>query len=83
MHTFAEACLRARSAKAQQRIREELYRLLAEDLVPERPGRREPRALKRRLKPYPLLTSPRRRYKEILHQNCYRRPGKNPNSARP
>ena len=45
MHTFAEACLRAPSQKAQQRVREELYRLLAADLVPERPGRREPLSL--------------------------------------
>ena len=82
MHTFAEACLRAPSQKAQQRVREELYRLLAADLVPERPGRREPRAVKRRPKPYPLLTAPCRRYREILHRNRYRRPANKPISTR-
>ena len=76
VHTFSEACLRARSKKGQTRIREQLYKLLAEDLVPERPGRREPRAVKRRPKPYPLLNAPRRLYKEIPHRNRYRRPGK-------
>lgn len=81
IHTFAEASLRARSAKAQQQIREALYKLLAHDLVPERPGRREPRALKRRPKPYPLLTAPRRRYHEIPHKNRYRRPPNNPDSS--
>jgi hypothetical protein len=78
MHTFAEACLRARSPKAQQRTREQLYQLLAEDLVPERPGRREPRAVKRRPKSFPLLTAPRRHYHEIPHRNRYRRPPNNP-----
>ena len=46
---------------------------LARDQVPERPGRREPRAVKRRPKPYPLLTRPRRRYREIVHHNRYRK----------
>jgi hypothetical protein len=76
VHTFSEACLRARSKKGQTRIREQLYKLLAEDLVPERPGRREPRAVKRRPKSYPLLTCHRRSYREIPHRNRYRRPGK-------
>ena len=74
VHTFAEACLRARSPKTQEQVRRRLYQLLAGDLVPERPGRREPRALKRRPKSYPLLTAPRRQYREIPHKNRYRRP---------
>ncbi len=74
VHTFAEACLRARSPKAQAEVRERLYQLLAGDLVPERPGRREPRAVKRRPKSYPLLTAHRRKYSEIPHRNRYRRP---------
>jgi hypothetical protein len=83
LHPFAEACLRARSLKAQQRIREQLYQLLANDLVPERPGRREPRAVKQRPKPYPLLTAPRHRYQEILHKNRYRRPQNRPTFVGP
>jgi hypothetical protein len=44
---------------------------LARDLVPYRPGREEPRAVKRRPKPYPLLNRPRRRFREIPHRNRY------------
>jgi hypothetical protein len=51
----------------------ELLQSIAADLVPERPGRREPRALKRRPKPYPLLTQPRHQYQEILHRSSYRK----------
>jgi hypothetical protein len=61
---FAMAMSQARSAKKRQRIWEELLRTLAEDLVPERPGRMEPRCKKRRPKPYPLLKKPRRQYTE-------------------
>jgi len=43
------------------------YQALADDLLPQRPGRREPRALKRRPKPYPLLTCHRHHYREIPH----------------
>ncbi|MBX3734407.1 MAG: IS4 family transposase [Verrucomicrobiae bacterium] len=78
VHTFAEACLRAPSAKRRQRIQQQLYKVVAADLVPERPGRREPRAVKRRPKPYPLLTAPRRVYREIPHKNRYRRSVKSP-----
>ena len=59
-------------AKAGKR-RRELYAILleslAEDLIPERPGRREPRAVKRRPKPFALLTKHRRCYRETLHRN--------------
>ena len=36
-----------------------LFKLIAQQCVGDRPGRIEPRALKRRPKPYPLLTQPR------------------------
>jgi hypothetical protein len=36
-----------------------LFLLIAEQRVGNRPGRLEPRAVKRRPKPYPLLTTPR------------------------
>jgi len=42
---------------------------LARDLVPYRPNRVEPRAVKRRPKPFPLLTKPRHQYKELAHRN--------------
>lgn len=68
---YAEALLAARSERRRAQLREELFRVLAADLVPDRPGRREPRAVKRRPKPYPLLTCHRRKYKETPHPNRY------------
>jgi hypothetical protein len=44
---------------AFKRARKELLRIIAADQVPDRPKRHEPRARKRRPKPYPLLTVPR------------------------
>jgi hypothetical protein len=41
---------------------------------PHRPGRREPRAVKRRPKAYPLLNAPRHEYKEIPHRSSYKKP---------
>lgn len=61
---FGEAMLRARSRRTRQALLAELLRILAADAVPERPGRREPRALKRRPKRYPRLDRPRRDYRE-------------------
>ena len=46
---------------------------IAEDLVEQRPGRREPRAVKKRAKPYPLLTCNRHEYQEIPHKSRYRK----------
>ena len=43
----------------------ELLAVLAKDEVPARPGRREPRAVKGRPKPFPLLNRHRRRYKKL------------------
>jgi hypothetical protein len=66
-----EAMLQARNQTQRNQLIEELYRVLAKDLVPERPGRWEPRALKRRPKPYPRLTCHRSRFREISHRNRY------------
>ena len=41
---------------------------IAENITPERLGRSEPRAVKRRPKPYQLLTAPRHKMKEIKHR---------------
>jgi len=61
------------SPKRQRHLMQQLLETLALDLVPERPGRREPRAVKRRPKPYPLLTKPRHLFREIPHQSKYRK----------
>jgi len=68
---YAEALLQARSDRHRAQLRQELVRVLAADLVPDRPGRHEPRAVKRRPKPYPRLMCHRRRFREIPHQNRY------------
>jgi len=51
---------------AFKRARKELLRIIAADQVPDRPNRYEPRARKRRPKPYPLLTVPRRRARAAM-----------------
>jgi hypothetical protein len=68
---FSEALLQAKSQACRRRLEAELFRVLADDLVPNRPGRREPRAVKRRPKPYPRLMCHRHHFKEIQHQNRY------------
>lgn len=45
-----------------------LLALIAQQRVGDRPGRIEPRALKRRPKPFPLLTLPRRQAREKVRQ---------------
>ena len=68
---YGEALLQTRAARQRNSLRQELLRVLAADLLPSRPGRREPRAVKRRPKPYPLLMCHRHRFREIPHQNRY------------
>ena len=66
---YCPAMAQARTAEKRRELVRELLRVLAADLVPERPGRREPRAVKRRPKNYILLNRPRHRFREILHRN--------------
>jgi hypothetical protein len=68
---YGEALLQARTRRQRQQLMQELLAVLAADLVPDRPGRREPRAVKRRPKPYPRLMNHRHKWLEIPHQNRY------------
>jgi len=68
---FATAIAQARSRKAQQRLLDKLLEVIARDLLPERFGRCEPRAVKRRPKPFPLLNRPRHKFKQVPHRNRY------------
>jgi len=68
---YGEALLQTRSPRQRRRLIDELLRVVAADAVPDRPGRREPRAVKRRPKPYPRLMRHRRHFREISHQNRY------------
>jgi hypothetical protein len=47
----------------QARLFNQLLQILAEDIVPHRPDRAEPRVRKRRPKAYPLMTHPRHHYR--------------------
>ena len=77
---YSIAIAQARSQKKQRELVAELLAILARDAVPDRPGRVEPRAVKRRPKPFPLLNRPRRRFKDISHRNRYWK--NNPRKAR-
>jgi hypothetical protein len=66
---YSAALARARTRKLARHLWRDLLRTLARDLVPLRPGRNEPRAIKRRPKPYPLLNRPRRKFVELPHRN--------------
>jgi hypothetical protein len=68
---YGETLLQARNQRQRRLLMEELLRVVAADEVPDRPGRREPRAVKRRPKPYPRLMRHRHRFHEISHQNRY------------
>ena len=52
------AIAQARSRKKQKQLLVRLLEVIAQDQVPARPGRREPRAVKRRPEPYPLVNRP-------------------------
>jgi hypothetical protein len=53
--------------------RAEIIAILAGKVIDIRPNRREPRAVKRRPKPFQLLTAPRHIFQEIHHKEHYRK----------
>jgi hypothetical protein len=77
---FAMAVAEARSRNKQKQLMDKLLQTIALDLVPDRPGRREPRAVKRRPKPCAWLTKPRHRFKDSQHRNRYWK--RNPRKAK-
>lgn len=58
--------------RRQRHIYGEMLGIIARDTLPSRPDRTEPRARKRRPKPYQLLTKPRHLMRVIPHRNRYR-----------
>jgi hypothetical protein len=58
----------AQQPSLYKRLRNRLLSYLATCLVPSRPGRREPRAIKRRPKPFQLLSGPRKSFRETPHR---------------
>jgi IS4 transposase len=68
---FSAALAQAQSGKRQKQLIRNLLHAIAADLVPYRPGRREPRAVKRRPNPCAYLTKPRHKFKDSQHRNRY------------
>lgn len=66
---FSQVMGQARSTNTRQQIWAELLRTLAADSVSERPGRREPRAFKRKKTKYPRLNGPRHKFRDRLKRN--------------
>jgi hypothetical protein len=70
LRQYSAVLAQARTQKMRRDLWRDLLHGLARDLVPLRPGRSEPRAVKRRPKPFPLLNRPRRQFVELPHRNC-------------
>ena len=73
LDAWADLVWAARSRTAARLLVDKLLETIADDEVPDRPGRREPRAVKRRPKPYQNLTKPRKKMKEIPHRSKYKK----------
>ena len=73
LRQFSIAIAQAPSKRKQKQLMAQLLEVIASDQVPERLGRREPRAVKRRPKPYQLLNRPRHLMKELPHRSKYRK----------
>jgi len=71
LRQYSNAIGQARNRKLRRQLWEDLLLNLARDLVRRRPNRTEPRAVKHRPKPYPLLNQPRQRFVEISHRSDY------------
>jgi hypothetical protein len=64
----SQGMAQAKSKAKREVLWEEFNRILAADILPQRPGRREPRAVKRIIK-YPKLNCHRRRFKDRMSRN--------------
>jgi hypothetical protein len=64
LRQYTQALSRARTRKQWRELWDGLLQTLAADLVPERPGRREPRAVKRKKNKYARLNTSRKKYRD-------------------
>ena len=71
LRQYSNAIAQAHTEELREQLWQDLLLNLARDLIPYRPNRQEPRAVKHRPKPYPLLNRPRRRFREVPHRNRY------------
>jgi hypothetical protein len=60
-----------RSTRQRRAALQRFFSCIADDVLPWRPDRVEPRARKRRPKNYQLLNKPRRQFREIHHRDRY------------
>jgi len=74
LHHYADA-IHALSGRPRRQaaMLEQLLQAIAEDPLPERPGRSEPRARKRRPKNYQLLTKPRHKMKILQKRDRHKK----------
>ncbi|NNC88152.1 MAG: hypothetical protein HKN82_06790 [Akkermansiaceae bacterium] len=70
-HSFQSLRFKQRQ---REQFRQELISVCATRTLVIRPFRQEPRAKKRRSKPYQLLTAPRDVFYDIPHKENYRKP---------
>jgi hypothetical protein len=70
---FAQAIAQARSKNQRHELWAELLKILAADLLPDRPDRREPRAVKRKKNKYPRLRGPRSKFQDHLKRHDRRK----------
>jgi hypothetical protein len=73
LRQFTHAMAHARSKTKRRRLWALLLQTLTRDLVPERPGRREPRAIKRKKAKYPRLDASRNRFRDHQKRNTRRK----------
>jgi hypothetical protein len=78
LRSWRETLAGPRHASQREDMLVDMLLICALDQLPHRPGRHEPRALKRRPKPYQLLTRPRRLFRESPSRQDK---GKSPRSA--
>ena len=69
LRQYSDAISRARNQKTRRQLWDDLLYNIVRDQVRDRPNRCEPRAIKRRPKPFPLLNKPRHRFKDVSHRN--------------
>jgi len=68
---WAPALTTAQTDTSHDQLYRQMILYIAQDKLPHRPNRTEPRARKRRAKNYQLLNKPRHQFKEIQHRNKY------------
>lgn len=73
LRQFSQAMAQAKSKNKREHLWIELLRTLAADLIPKRPGRREPRAIKRKKNRYPRLNGPRHKFRDHLKRHDRRK----------